>query len=90
MKDKVLIKLNVFEFDESFDVFIPVNEVLWKVKAMLVKCVSDLEFLPFNPRDEFVLLNKNNGHIYQNNDIIINTDIRNGTELVLMLKKAAQ
>ena len=86
MKNKVLIKLDVFELDETYDVFIPVNEVMWKIKAMLVKCVSDLEHLPFNPKDDYVLVNKENGHMYQSNEIVLNTDIRNGSVLLLMLR----
>ncbi len=84
MKDKVLIKLDVFGLDETYDVFIPVNEVVWKIKAMLAKCVSDLEYMKFNPNDEYIIVNKNTGKIYSNNDIIIDTDIRNGTELLLL------
>ena len=86
MENKVLIKLDVFELDETFDVFIPVNEVVWKIKAMLAKCVSDLEYIKFDPNNEFVIVNKNTGQVYNNNEIIINTDIRNGTELLLMEK----
>ena len=86
MNNKVLIKLIVPELDETYDVFIPVNEILWKVKAMLLKCVTDLTRLPFNPKEEFELINKISGKEYQNNDIIIDTDIRNGTELILISK----
>lgn len=84
MKDKVLIKLDVFGLDETYDVFIPVNELVWKIKAMLAKCVSDLEYLQFNPNDEYLIINKKSGKVYNNNDVIIDTDIRNGTELLLM------
>ena len=86
MVDKVLIKLDIFGMDETYDVFIPVNEVLWKVKAMLAKCVSDLEYLKFNPNEEYLIINKKTGNIYNNNEIIINTDIRNGSELLLVTK----
>ena len=37
MKDKVLIKLNFIEIDDTFDLFVPVNEVIWKVKKLLIK-----------------------------------------------------
>ena len=84
MNDKVLVKLDVFGLDETYDVFIPVNELVWKIKAMLAKCVSDLEYLKFNPNEDYLIVNKNTGHVYNNNDVIIDTDIRNGTELLLM------
>ncbi|MBR1376447.1 MAG: hypothetical protein IJ565_01400 [Bacilli bacterium] len=87
MKNKVLIKLVVPDLDETYDVFIPVNEVMWKIKAMFSKCISDIEYIaPRNDLD-FIILNKITGQIYDNNDIIINTDIRNGTELVLLTKQ---
>ena len=86
MVDKVLIKLDVFGLDETYDVFIPVNEIVWKIKTMLAKCVSDLEYLQFNPNEDYYIVNKKTGTIYNNNEIIINTDIRNGTELMLMTR----
>lgn len=86
MKDKVLIKLDVFGLDETYDVFIPVNELVWKIKAMLAKSVSDLEYIKFNPNEEYFIVNKKTGMVYNNNEVIINTDIRNGTELLLMSK----
>ena len=32
MENKVLIKLIMFDMDECFDMFIPVNEIIWKIK----------------------------------------------------------
>ncbi len=87
MNNKVLIKLIVPELEQSFDLFIPVNEVVWKIKKLVVKSVSDLTNITLNMEKEYALLNKNNSKIYQNNDIIINTDIRNGTELLLISTK---
>lgn len=86
MNDKVLVKLDVFGLDETYDVFIPVNELVWKIKAMLAKCVSDLEYLQFNPNDDYLIINKKTGNVYNNNAIIIDTDIRNGSELLLMTR----
>ena len=37
MKDKVLIKLIVPEIDKTFDLFLPVNELIWKVKKLFGK-----------------------------------------------------
>ena len=86
MENKVLIKLVIPELDETYDVFVPVNEIMWKVKAMLAKCVFNMAHLVFSPNDEFILINKDNNKIYDNNEILINTDIRNGTELILVAK----
>lgn len=80
--NKVLIKLFVPEVDDSFDVFIPVNEMVWKVRKMLVKCVMDITNTSLDSSN-YVLINKISGRIYKNNEIIIDTDIRNSSELLL-------
>ena len=54
---------------------------------MLVKSVSDLTSNNIDGQKEFILLNKTTTRMYNSNEIIINTDIRNGTELVLISNK---
>lgn len=86
MENKVLIKLNVPELDSTFDIFIPVNEVMWKIKKLILKSISDLTSTQINNNVEYILINKDNCKIYSNNEIVINTDIRNGTELIMITK----
>lgn len=86
MKNKVLIKLIVPELDTHYDVFIPVNEIMWKIKRLLLKVISDNSGINMGENLECILMNKNTCQIYGNNEIIINTDIRNGTELIIMSK----
>ena len=84
MKNKVLIKLIVPELDETFDIFIPVNEVIWKIKKLMIKSISDLSGVDLNSQKNYALINKDNSRIYSNNEIVINTDIRNASELILI------
>lgn len=86
MKNKVLVKINVPEIDESFDVFVPVNELIWKIKKMILKSIDDLIGKKLDLNAEYVLLNMSTSRIYKNNEILINTDIRNGTELLIIKK----
>ena len=37
MENKVLIKLLVPALDRNFDLFIPVNELIWKINKLMVK-----------------------------------------------------
>lgn len=87
MNNKVLVKIIMPELDDSFDCFIPVNEVVWKIKKLILKSISDLTNSNFDLRADYVMVNKDNGRVYNSNEIIINTDIRNGSELILMIKK---
>ena len=82
--NKVLIKLYVPMLNESYDIFIPVNEIMWKINKLIIKSVSDLSdgCLSFNRN--YVLCNMENGRIYSNNEILINTDIRNSSKIALI------
>ena len=84
MKNKVFIKLIVPELNDSFDVFIPVNEIIWKIKKLTCKSVSDITGGALDIKKEYNLINMENGRVYDNNEIVINTDIRNATELLLL------
>lgn len=87
MNNKVLVKLIVPELDSSFDIFIPVNEVVWKVKKLIAKSIYDLTNGDLDYNKEYVLVNKTNSKIYDNNVVIIDTDIRNATELIFLSMK---
>lgn len=87
LNNKVLIQLFVPEINEIFDLFIPVNELLWRVKKLIVKSVHDLTNGEINDQQEYILINKVTGEVYNDNIVIRETNIRNATELVLLLSK---
>ena len=87
MNNKVLIKLIVPELDTTYDVFVPVNEVIWKVKKLISKSVADLSGGGLDYKKEYTLINKLTSQPYDNNTVIINTNIRNATELIMLSVK---
>ena len=86
MENKILIKVYLPEVEINYDALIPVNELVWKIKRMIIKALSDLSGINLNV-NEYVLINKDSGYIYGNNQIIIDTDIRNASELLLISVK---
>ena len=86
MNNKVLVKIFAPEFDQTFDVYIPVNYLVWKINKMLAKCIGDLCDYDLDLRKEFLLINKLTNEIYGNNTSIKDTNIRNGTELIIISK----
>lgn len=88
MNNKVLIKLIVPEMDFDFDLFIPVNEQIWKIKKLIIKSIVDMTGIDISQNTGNIhLINKGSSEIYKNNDIVINTNIRNSTELVAISSK---
>ena len=86
MENKVLVKIIVPLLDDSFDCFIPVNEVIWKIKKLIIKSISDLTNTNLDLSSDYIFINKDNGRIYNTNEIVINTDIRNGSELIMLIR----
>lgn len=84
MSNKVLINIYVPTLGESYDLFIPVNEIMWKVNRLIVKMISDSTEGMFNLDRDYAMINVDTGRVYDNNDIIINTDIRNATKILLV------
>ena len=80
MDNKVLVKLFAVEYGKTFDLYIPVNYLVWKINKLIMKCVADLCDVSINLRKEFLLINKNTNKIYPNNSIVREEDIKNGTE----------
>ena len=90
MNNKVLVKLLVPELNSSFDIFLPVNELIWKIKKMLVKSISDLTNIKLNPKTDYVLINVISGICYSDNITIRTTDIRNASILILGTYKSQE
>lgn len=87
MTNKVLIKLYIPEVEERFDLFIPVNEVVWKVTELISRSLSDITSFTLDNTKRNLLINRSTSEIYDPNKIIIDTDIRNATELILLTIK---
>ena len=84
MKNKVLVKVIVPEINDSFDLFIPVNDLIWKINKLIIKCIFDSINIAIDRNKEFALINIDTCRIYNNNEIVIDTDIRNGSKLMLL------
>lgn len=82
--NKILINLYVPSLNQYYDLFIPVNEFIWKINKLVVKSISDLSDGKLLMNQNYVIANIETGKIYDNNDIVINTDIRNTTKLALI------
>ena len=77
--NKVLVNLYVLSLGKSYEVYLPVNEKIGNISRLLNTTMFD----SINFEKNNVLINANTGNPYNNNDIILNTDIRNGTQLLL-------
>jgi hypothetical protein len=82
--NKIIIKLFVPKIDREYDVFIPTNKRISSVIALLVKAINELSNGSFSPSQMPMLYNKITAQSYDINITIKESDIRNGTELILI------
>ena len=84
MEFKVLIKLFVPEIEQSFDLYIPVNKSVGQVLILLNKAVHSESLSVYPIRTSLRLINKKTAQVYEQTYLIRQTDIKNGTELVIV------
>ena len=84
MKNKVLVELIVPELEESYDIYIPVDKKVGSVVKLLNKAIFELSDGNYNVGEKSFIYNRDNGIRYDINQIIKETDIRNGTKIILI------
>jgi hypothetical protein len=84
MNNKVLVELVVPILEESYDVYIPINRKVGNVIGILSKLVFDMSGGYFVANKNRLLYNGDTGDKYPIDELILNTDIRNGSKIILM------
>ena len=84
MEDKVIVSLNVPVLEIKYDVYFPVNRKIHNVIKMLKASLFELSNGSFVLDSNYVLYNKENGQPYDMNVLVRDTDIRNGSKIILL------
>ena len=79
---KVLIKLYVPEIEETYEIYIPINKTVGELSLLLTKLINDLS-KSYPIKNNARLCNRYTGNLYDRDLTIRNSDIRNGSELIL-------
>ncbi len=83
MEYKILIKLFLPELEQSFEMYIPVNRTVGQVIELMNKVVNDITLNIYPVKEGLQLMNRRDNTLYEYNELVRNTNIRNGTELVM-------
>ncbi|MBD9085779.1 hypothetical protein EGP64_03820 [bacterium] len=79
--NKILITLIFPTIETSFDLYIPINKKIGTIKKYLLEKIDELNCFSF---DSVRLLDQNSGEEYDNNILIKDSAIKNGTKIVIM------
>ena len=84
MKNKVLINLFVPSIDNSYEIYIPVNESIKKVLELIVKSVVELSDGALNLKVGHYLMDPDAGIVYNDAQIVRETNIKNSKKVILI------
>ena len=83
--NKVLVDLIIPEIEETYSVFLPINKKIGNIIILLNKGIRQLSHhSDLFDKDTNCLFNQETGCYYSPDTIIKNTDIRNGTKLIML------
>ena len=86
MNDKVIVEILVPEIEEKYDIFLPVSKKIGTIIILINKAINELTFGDFPISRCNKLYNADTLVLYEPEELLINTDIRNGTKLLLFSK----
>ena len=79
-ENKVLVNLYILSLGMNFEIYIPVNEKVGNIS----KLINSTMFDSIDMEKNFTILNVEDGTCYKKNDLVRNTNIKNGTKLLLV------
>ena len=82
--NKVLVTVNVPSLERKFDMFIPVNRKVHSVVKMIKMSLFELSMGSFVVDNKYLLYNGETGQSYDMNVLIRDTDIRNGSSIIIL------
>lgn len=83
--NKVLVKIFFPRIDKWFEVWIPLNQKIENIIIQLIKGINEINAnLYYTTTDMPILYNRGSGEYYEYNSLVQNTNIKNGSELILI------
>ena len=83
-KNKILIELEIPLIEAKYDLFIPVNKKVGTVKKLMEDALTELTDGAYMPKDDTNLYSKENGLLYDINKTVRDTDLQNGSRIILI------
>ena len=84
MDNKVLIELYIPLIEKSYDLYIPINKKIGTVKKLIEEGLIELTDNAYKKSEDANLFSKETGKIYNVNDTVRDTDLKNGSKIILI------
>ena len=82
--NKILLEVSIPSIEKSYDIFVPVSKHIGTVKLLIEKGIIDLTNHDYVLSDDVNLYSKETGQVYDVNMRVIDSDLKNGSRLILL------
>lgn len=83
-KNKILIELEIPLIEKKYDLFIPINKKVGTIKSLIENALNELIDNEYEIREDTNLYSKDTGEIYDVNRTVRDTDLQNGSRIILL------
>lgn len=82
--NKILLEITIPGIEKAYDVFVPVSKRIGTIKTLVENGIIDLTDRSYVVKDDTNLYSKETGKIYDINMKVIDSDLKNGSRLILL------
>ena len=84
MNIKILIELEIPLIEKRYDLFIPINKKIGTIKNLIENALVELTDSAYVPKDDSNFYSKETGEIFDVNKTVRDTNLRNGSRIILI------
>ena len=82
--NKILVELDIPLIEKSYDLYIPINKTIGTVKKLIEDGLYEITEGAYSPRQDSNFFSKDTGQIYDINKKVRETDLKNGSRIILV------
>ncbi len=82
--NKILIELDIPLIERSYDLYIPINKKVGTIKSLVEEGLIELTDNAYIPKDSTNFYSKETGQVYDINQTVRDTDLKNGSRIILI------
>ncbi len=82
--NKILVLVYIPEIEQEYDVYIPINKKIGTIKKYLISSIEEFNDGNVSNIENLKLYDKESSMKYNNDTLVKDSGIKNGTKLILM------
>ena len=82
--NKILVELDIPLIEKSYDLYIPINKTIGTVKKLIEDALVEITEGAYIAKQETNFYSKETGQIYDVNHKVRETDLKNGSRIILI------